>query len=225
MLAMGVPTFPFVRGSEAEIGQLRSFAARLSTHRRSDQIFSQQLRENRLAWGKVWNEELIPLMYLADALALPASDRFRLMPEGHEVDLELVAGERQGIQVTVADLVWPEASFPPGHLHALKTGHLADGPVWGGARLRRQGGRTVSEPHARGLEEDVEACKAAVVAALGRKRSHAGRGNTLLILARDFTRHLYDVDLPTMIADAVAAAPATTFDRLYVVDSGVFWQG
>jgi len=38
-----------------------------------------------------------------DALALPASDRFRLMPDGYDVDLELIAGgERHGIQVPVA---------------------------------------------------------------------------------------------------------------------------
>jgi hypothetical protein len=221
---MDEPTFPFVRGSEAEIGQLRDFATRLSTYRYAHQEFSQQLRDNRPAWGKAWNEELVPLTYLADALALPASDRFRLMPEGHEVDLELVAGgERQGIQVTVADLVWPEASFRPGHLRALKTEHLPEGPVWGGARLRREKGKTISEPHVRQLEEDVAACKAGLIAALERKRTHDGRGKTLLVLARDFTPLLYDVDTAAMIAEAVAAAPATTFDRLYVVDSDVFW--
>jgi hypothetical protein len=126
--------------------------------------------------------------------------------------------------VTVADLVWPEASFRPGHLHALKTEQLAEGFVWGGARLGREGGKTVSAPHARGLEEDVEACKVGLITALERKRTHDGRGKTLLVLARDFTRHLYDVDTAAMIAAAVAAAPATTFDRLCIVDSGVFWQ-
>jgi len=222
---MNEPNFPFTRGAEADLGALRDFFMRLSAYRQSHQLFSQQLRENRPPWAKAWNEELVPLMYLTDALALPASDRFRLMPDGHQVDLELVAGgERQGIQVTVADLVWPDASFQSGHLHALKTEHLADGFVWGGARLHRREGKTISEPHVRGLEEDVEACKAGLIAALERKRTHDGRGKTLLVLARDFTRHLYDVDTAAMIATAVATAPATTFDRLCIVDSGVFWQ-
>ena len=89
-------------------------------------------------------------------------------------------------------------------------------------RLRRAKGKTISEPHARGLDEDVAACKAGLVAALERKRTHDGRGKTLLVLTRDFTHHLDDVDTAAMIAESVAAAPGTTFDHLYVVDSGVF---
>jgi hypothetical protein len=223
--AMDEPTFPFVRGVEAQIVELRDFAARLSTYRQAHQDFSQRLRESRPPWAKAWNEELVPLLYLADGRSLEGGDRFTIMPDGHASDLELVSGgERQAIQVTVADLVWLEASFKPGHLHALKARHLAEGPVWGGARLHREDGQTVSEPHARGLEEDISACKAGLVAALERKRSHDGRGKTLLVYARDFSQHLYDVDTNAMIAAAVASAPRLSFDRLCVVDWQVFWQ-
>ena len=221
---MDEPTFPFVRGLEAEISALRDFAARLSSYRRAYQGFSQRLRENGRPWAKAWNEELVPLLYLADGLQLAGDDRFALMAPGHASDVELVArGERRAIQVTVADLVWPEASFPAGQLHALKNKHLAEGPVWGGAHLHRDAsGKIVSEPHARGPDDD--ACRAGLVAALERKRPHDGRGKTLLVYAREFSQHLYDSDTHAIFADAVATVPQLTFDLVCVVDWHVFWR-
>ena len=220
---MDEPKLPFDRDVEYELGELRAFAAQLSSYRQAHQDFSQLVRRNKPPW-KVWNEELIPLMYLADGLSLSDDARFKLMLEGHVLDLELIAGgNRTGIQVTIADMVWAEARYPAGQLRALKTEHLAKGYAWGGARLHRSGGETVSEPHARGLEEDVEACKAGLIAALEGKSTHAGQGSTLLVFARDFTQHLYDVDKAAMIDEAVSAAPKTSFDQLYVVDSSVFW--
>lgn len=222
---MEEPSLPFTRGNEACFGDLRSFSELLSAYRQSHQSFSQLLRENRLAWAKVWNEELAPVLFLADAWALSASDRFRLMPAGHEVDLELITGgKRLDIQVTIADLIWQEASYEAGHLRSLKMRHLADGVVWGGARLSHKRGKTISKPHARSSEDDIEACKAGLTAALKRKCTHDGRGKTLLVFARDFTQHLYDVDSNAFIAATVATAPVLTFDRLCVVDSGIFWQ-
>lgn len=216
--------FPFTRGVEADLGQLREFFRELSSFRQADQSFSQKVRENRLPW-KAWNEELVPLMYVADGLGLPDSERFRLMPEGDPVDLELTSDrERRLFQVTVAELAWPGGKLPPGHVRALKTERLAQGHVWGGARVRRENGTVISEPHARGVDDDVQACKAGLIAALERKSKFDGRGQSLLVLARDFTPLLYDVDVRSMIEDAVAAAPSTSFGQLFVVDSGVFWQ-
>ena len=148
------------------------------------------------------------------------------MPEGDSLDAELVHdGQRRGVQITIADPAWSNVRFTPGHLHALKTEHLArrDSCSGAGADSPREGGRVVSEPHARDLEDDIEACKSGLIAAIARKSPHDGRGITLLILAREFTHLLLDVDSEALVAEAAAAAPATSFDQLYVVDSGLFW--
>ena len=148
---------------------LRDFRAQLSIYRRSDPEFSQQLRENRPSpWAKAWNEELVPLMHLADGLGLQDGERFILMPEGHEHDGELVvAGERCCVQVTVADPVWLSSSFPAGQLHALKLQHSRSGePAWGGANLSRNGRRTVSVPHAEVSHRGRGGLQAGLVAAV-----------------------------------------------------------
>jgi hypothetical protein len=156
-----VPCLPFTRGDTYALRELRSFATELSAVRRADPSFSGELRSNRLRWMKVWNEELLPVLLFVDGKKMPDDGTFRLMPDRHAIDVELVAlGHQIAVQVTVADPSWPLAedslAKSGGHLHHLRMERLREGqPAFGGAHTAIVDGKIVPTPHARDVTEDL----------------------------------------------------------------------
>jgi len=217
--------FPFVRDRKHSIGELRAFEAELLTARQRDQAFSAVLRTNQMPWAKVRNEELLPIKLFADHTGMDDEERFRLMPEGHDTDVEIFGKENCiKFQITVADPIWDDA-HSGGYLRSLRMDLLQLGmPAFGGARVRKEKGVPVSEPHARSAEDDIRACITGLVKALDRKRTHVGAGQSLLIYAREFSFLLIDADESEVIASAIAQAGAHTFDQVYVVDERFIWR-
>src|SRR5882724_857520 len=99
--------FPFERGKEFALGELRAFESSLSDRRQLNPALSGELRCNKVAWAKTRNEELVPLKLFVDHHALPDDDRFILMPPGDAVDVQLTTRAGQiPFQVTVVDPAW-----------------------------------------------------------------------------------------------------------------------
>lgn len=217
--------FPFVRDAVHSIGELRAFEAGLLTARQGDQTFSAVLRTNQIPWAKVRNEELLPIKFFADHTGTDDTELFRLMPEGHDTDVEIFGKDNCiKFQITVADPTWDGAPAG-GYLRSLRMDLLQLGmPAFGGARARKEKGVPVSEPHARSTEDDIRACINGLVKALDRKRTHVGAGQSLMIFAREFPFLLIDADESKVVASAIAQAGAHTFDQVYVVDERFFWR-
>ncbi|HJW42626.1 MAG TPA: hypothetical protein VJ476_15530 [Rhizomicrobium sp.] len=220
--------FPFVRDQYYSIGALRAFELELATYRQRDQEFSGELRSNRLPWAKAWNEELVPIALMANQKCYADRDAFRLMPEGHSTDVEILAENRRvACQVTVADPAWSETG--PGssgsYLHHLRMEQLRQGgPAFGGGNTCKIDGTIISEPHARDALDDLTACRRRLVEAIERKRSHEGKGTTLVIYARGHRFLLIDFDMTELVAGAVRDADAQSFERVCVVDDKFIWE-
>jgi len=218
---------PFLRGQRYGFAALRAFETALLNTRQRDSEFSDQLRSNRLSWGKVRNEELLPILLLGNSAEFADGDEFELMPEGHAVDIQLHT--RQDItayQITVADPSWGERSAANGsYLYHLRTERLRAGdPAFGGAHTWREGGIIHSTPHARDAMEDMKACQQSLTEAVKRKQAHDGSECVLLIYARGHRFLLIDFDIKEVVAQAVRAAGATTFKNIIVVDDGLLWE-
>jgi hypothetical protein len=220
--------FPFLRGQKYTFGELRAFEAALLTARQQEGVFSGDLRSNRVSWAKTRNEELLPIGLLADQQGLADSDRFELMPEGHSTDVQVYRGEHTTrYQVTVADPTWENSgpSSSGGYLHHLRMELLRCGkPAFGGANTRKKNGIIVSTPHARDVQDDIDACRRRLIDAIKRKKAHDGTGCTLLIYARGHRFLLIDVNVAELVTDSVLQAGATSFERVCVVGERFFWQ-
>lgn len=147
--------------------------------RQRDSEFRDQLKSNRISWGKVRNEELLPIFLLGNMAEFTDDDEFELMPEGHAFDIQLHT--RQGTiayQITVADPCWGERSTANGsYLYHLRAERLRAGdPAFGGI-IR-------STPHARDAMEDMKAGQQSLTEAVKRKQAHDGSECVLLIYAR-----------------------------------------
>lgn len=220
--------YPFLRGHKYSFGELRTFEATLLQARQLDAAFSGDVRSNRVIWAKTRNEELLPIALLADSKGFPDSDKFELMPEGHSTDVQVYRGEQTiRYQITVADPSWADTSprGRGGHLRHLRMERLRLGkPAFGGANMRKEKGVIVSEPHARDVRDDVDACRRALVEAIKRKQVHDGAHCTLLIYAREYRFLLIDLNVAELVTDAVLQAGATSFERVCVVDERFFWE-
>jgi hypothetical protein len=220
--------FPFVRSQAYPFGELRAFARALLTTRQCDQAFSAELRANRICWAKVWNEELVPISLVADQKGYADTDSFRLMPEGHPTDVEILAGNRRlACQVTVADPAWAEtgAESSGSYLHHLRMEQLRRGePAFGGGNTRKVDGVILSEPHTRDVRDDLAACRRRLVEAVGRKKTHDGKGITLVIYARGHRFLLIDFNVAELVAAAIRDAGAPTFEQVCVVDEQFLWE-
>lgn len=221
-------SFPFVRGHRYSFGELRTFESSLLSARQRDQDFSADLRCNRLPWAKLSNEELFPIYLLGNHKEFRDSDSFTLTALGHPNDAVLEAGNQIiPCQVTIADPAWSDAgpATSGSYLHHLRMEQLRSGePTFGGANIRKESGIIVSEPHARDVRDDIEACRRRLVAAISRKQTHDGSGASLLIFARGYRFLLIDVDVASLVSDAVREAGATSFERIFVVDEHFFWE-
>jgi hypothetical protein len=220
--------FPFLRGEKHTFSELRAFEAALLKIRQEDPVFSGDLRSNKLPWAKARNEELLPIVLLADHKGFADSEEFELMPEGHPTDVTVYAARNtRAYQITVADPAW-DVSGPGssgGYLHHLRMEQLRLGePAFGGANTRKEYGVIVSEPHARNVQDDIDACRRRLVEAIKRKRTHDGTGCTLLIFARGYRFLLIDVDVAELVADVVYQAAASKFERFCVLDEKFLWE-
>lgn len=97
-------------------------------------------------------------------------------------------------------------------------------PAFGGAKIRRENGSILCEPHARDALVDYEACKQGLVSAIKRKQPHDGSGCALLIYARGYRFQLIDFDISALIKDGLNLAGDTKFAPLWVVDANFFWE-
>ncbi len=218
---------PFLRGQRYRFAALRAFETTLLNTRQRDPEFSDQLRSNRLSWGKVRNEELLPILLLGNSAEFADDDEFELMPKGHAVDIQVHT--RQGntaYQITVADPSWGKLSTANGsYLYHLRAERLRAGdPAFGGAHTWREGGIIHSTPHARDAMEDMKACQQSLTEAVTRKKTHDGSECVLLIFARGHRFLLIDFDIKEVVAQSVRAAGATTFKNIIVVDDGLLWE-
>jgi hypothetical protein len=220
--------FPFLRGHKYAFAELRAFEAALRETRQHDAVFSGDLRSNRFPWAKTRNEELLPIGLLADQKGFADEDKFALMPEGHSTDVQVYTGRQTArYQITVADPSWDDSGpgRRGGYLHHLRMERLRLGePAFGGANTRKENGIIVSEPHARDVCDDINACRCRLIDAIKRKQVHDGTGCTLLIYARGYRFLLIDVDVSELVANAVRQAGTMTFERVCVVDERFFWE-
>ena len=220
--------FPFLRAQRYSFGELRAFEARLLNVRGQDQILSANLRSNRIPWAKIRNEELVPTRLLADHKRFADNDQFELMPEGNPTDIQVYTGQHKArYQITLAYQEWdssPQGSSG-GYRDHLRRERLRCGQAaFGGKNTRKENGAIVSEPHARDVRDDIEACQCGLIKAIKRKQAHDGTGCTLLIYAREYRFLLIDVDLTELIPHAVCQAGLNRFERVCVADEKFFWE-
>jgi hypothetical protein len=97
-------------------------------------------------------------------------------------------------------------------------------PAFGGANTKKENGIIVSEPYARSVQDDIDACRRRLIEAIKRKQAHDGSGCTLLIFAREYRFLLTDVNVAELVTDAVCQAGANSFERVCVVDEKFFWE-
>jgi hypothetical protein len=220
--------FPFLRGETHTFGELRAFEAALLKIRQEDSVFSGDLRSNKLPWAKTRNEELLPIVLLADHKGFANSEKFELMSAGHPTDVTVYTGGRaRPYQITVADPAWDLSGSgnSGGYLHHLRMERLRLGaPAFGGANTKKENGIIVSEPYARSVQDDIDACRRPLIEAIKRKQAHDGSGCTLLIFARGYRFLLIDVNVAELVTDAACLAGANSFERVCVVDAKFFWE-
>ena len=209
--------FAFSPSVSYSIGALREAAVAVQAERRSDPAFSAKLRTQRrsdIEWAKSWNEELFPLKYFADHKQLPDGDTFIWTPEG-QADFTLRG--RSGtisLQCTMAHPAWSAADRAPGHVHHLEM-----------QQYNRHGhsyrGELISQPVARGPEEDLGAWRSGISAALRGKLHSRYKGCRLLIFAPACQFDTIDFDFPDVVKPAIDAVAGWQryFDWVYVLDT------
>lgn len=219
--------FPFIRGQQYSLGELRGFEKAILIKRQADKKFSDELRSNEFDWAKLRNEELVPFELLVNWLKVPDSSKFSISLEGHsgpDIILDSHANSI-GIQITVAD---PDWNGDGGRNRALQNHALGrDGVAWGAGGTQKRGskGLLTSEPVAVGVQERQDACRAGLSKSLKRKLDKHSTSDCLLIYARDFFKELIDEGfsefLKPIVLDVLAASmSAKNRHPIFVVDSG-----
>ena len=220
--------FPFERDRDYSFAELRTFLSELRVNRQNDPAFSAEVRCNRVPWAKVYNEEIVPIALLADQKGLRETDTFRLTAEGDPADIVLgLATGKVLCQITVADPTWPEKNpkSGSGYVRSLRMELLREGePAFGGRYTYKKNGTIVSEPHARDVREDYDACRRGLFQAFKRKQGHDGSGYALLIYARGYRFQLIDFDLSALVSAAVREFGEINFRPVWVVDDKFFWE-
>jgi|SRR5579871_4342070 len=215
---------PFQAGRIYSIRQLREVADRIIRDRKADQTLSAKFRTQLRAdipWAKSWNEELFPLKLFADHMRLAAEDTFQWTPDGAS-DFTIVTSEGTiALQCTMAYPIWSAAAGKPaGQVHHLEMHQYnTEGVSYRGG--------LISEPCARGPEEDLKAWQSAIAVALRRKLGLKAPGCRLLIFARGCQVDLIDFDFEDVVGPAVDAVQEwpSCFEVVYVIDAprAAFW--
>lgn len=186
--------FPFLRGQQYSIGELRAFEKELLSKRQIDQDFSSELRISAQSWAKLRNEELVPFEHLVNWLNIPNEFSFEISPEGHlgpDITLVLLAGSIS-FQITTAD---PDWNGNGGRTQALENLALKrDGVAWGAGGTYKDGskGQLISQPRAIDSLESQKACRDGIIKALKNKLSKPKTADCLIVYARQFSRELVD---------------------------------
>ena len=218
--------FPFLRGQQYSIGELRTFEKELLSKRQTDQVFSSDLRVNDQLWAKLWNEELVPFELLVNWLNVPDEFKFEISSKDYPgPDITLILPiDSIGIQVTIADPDWKGNG---GRTQALENSALKrDGIAWGAGGTSKHGakGLLVSEPRSVDSVERQNACRDGIVKALNRKLDKPRSADCLLIYARSYWWELIDVGFEKFLRPIVMNA-VSKFNRdgklypVFVVDT------
>ena len=211
-------SLPFQAGTAYSIGELRTIADRILGERQADQALSAKFRTQLrpdIPWAKSWNEEFVPLRLFADHMKLADGDTFQWTPEGAADFTVRTRAETMRLQCTMAYPIWPAAGGKSaGQIHHLEMRQFNK------EGLSYRGG-LVSEPHARGLEEDLVAWRSAVGGALRAKLKPGYRDCRLLIFARACQFDTIDFDFENVVRPALNAVQdwPRYFDAVYVLDA------
>lgn len=209
---------PFLAGTNYRIGELRTAADRILRERQADQALSAKFRTQLRAdipWAKSWNEELFPLKLFADHMRLADDDTFQWTPDGAaDFTVRTPAGIIR-LQCTMAYPIWPAAAArPAGQIHHLEMHQ------YNTEGLSYRGG-LVSEPRARGYEEDLTAWRSAITGALRAKLRPGYQSCRLLIFVPACQIDTIDLDFADVVRPAVDAVEdwPRFFDAVYVMDA------
>ena len=209
---------PFQSEAIYRIGELRNAADRILRERQADQALSAKFRTQLRAdipWAKSWNEELFPLRLFADHIGLADEDTFQWTPDGAADFTVQTPTEIIRLQCTMAYPIWPAAGAKPaGQIHHFEMRQYnRDG-------LSYRGG-LVSEPCARGYEEDLAAWRSAISGALRAKLRPGYQGSRVLIFVPACQIDTIDFDFEDVVRPAVEVVEdwARYFDAVYVLDA------
>jgi hypothetical protein len=211
---------PFLPGQPYTIGELRRAANRILKDRQCDPALSAKFRtqlRSDISWAKSWNEEFFPLALFADRIGLADEDTFRWTPDA-AADFTITSSrETIALQCTMAHPVWTAArGMPPGQVHHLEMRQFNT------AGYSYRGG-LVSQPCARGLDEDLRAWRSAISSALRNKLKPGYETCRLLIFARGCQFDTIDFDFIEVVRPAIEAIGREMWERyfqsIYVMDS------
>lgn len=223
--------FPFVPGQTHTIGELRAFERQLSLARQRDSDLSKAWRvpgtEEMKRWFKI-REETYPIKLLAEHKRYSDECKFHLMPIGYpNIDAKISAdGEEFELQITIADPGWVGEDgevHNGGYDHRLVMEELnQSGMVLGSASMRRESGQIISGLPVKSFEEEFNACRQGLVAALQRKLSRGVKGCRLLIHARGYDLRTMDFSLEDVAKSAIGSVKNeivnSAFQAYYIVD-------
>ena len=168
--------FPFVRDRLYRIGELRAFETQLRGARQGDCDLTEAIRGRKLKWAKLWTEEMFPFWLYANQSRLRDDDEFRIMPEGHAIDLELRArsGMITRFQITTAHPDWDvgrKDAHAGGYIRHMERAGINQGaPIFGGRRISKDARRQIrSEPRVRSPDVHRRAWQSGLIKAIQSK--------------------------------------------------------
>jgi hypothetical protein len=211
-------TCPFQADRIYPIRKLREVAETIIHERRANQPLSAKFRtqlRSDIPWAKSWNEEFFPLKLFADHMALADDDTFQWTPDGAADFAVRTSSEIIRLQCTMAYPIWTAAGRKPaGQIHHLEMHQ------YNAAGHSYRGG-LVSEPCARGTEEDLKAWRSAITGALSAKLRPACQGCRLLIFVPACQFDTIDFDFKDVVKPAIDAVKDwhLYFDAVYVLDA------
>jgi hypothetical protein len=222
-------SFPFVRDVIYPTAAIRDFQKALGRGYSEDPDLSIKTRGRKFPWAKLWDEELLPIFLFASQQQLPADAKFRIMPEGHAVDVEIqTSGETTRFQITTAYPDWNEAATGGYTRHLEREGLNQGTAVFGGGRiLKNPNGQVASSP--RGRLSPAIACQAwksglmkAINDKLAKSETYYGIVDILLVFADRLLFDIFPVKtthlvLP-LIAEAVRGLETPLFKKIVVLD-------
>jgi hypothetical protein len=213
--------FPFVRGTQFTLGELRRFETSLLERRRADAELSAWLNE-RLSRGHGWvkdrSDEMIPLYKFGEHLDLP-DDTGVTWQDKPDFVLNHKGGD-EGLEVTTTAPAW-EPGIEHGHQRAieaeLRNRNIARiGHVF--SREQGQDGHVaLGRVTAIGPSQRDNACVLGLAVALKRKSrsTYNTEHCTLLVYCDGYGIQTIDGEFPSIVAHAAASVARPPFARIY----------
>jgi len=214
------PDNPFRPRQWYVIADLRATAHRIIKERQGNPALSAKFRtqfRSDIPWAKCWNEEFFPLKLFADHMALADRDTFRWTPDGAADFAIQTPREVISLQCTMAYPIWGAAgAMPAGQVNHLEMRQYnADG--------RSYRGGLISQPCARGAEEDLNAWRCGISNALRNKPKPGYEGCSLLIFAPACQFDTIDFDFDEVVRPAMDEVGSQNWGRyfrtVYVLDA------